>query len=169
MCNSNEGQKTFLWIDFLSDQWWLKRWPYLWCTDNFDPWNELIWEVGITKHGHICLIQIWSIKWAIEWIIKDLKFWKKQFTKLSRCTKGRHNKHQHHKQSPLSPFWPFSPSLPSWPSLPGSPILPATPLGPGGPGLPGGPWGPGRLQVSWDEWMVKLCPFFKTEFTVCIE
>lgn len=60
---------------------------------------------------------------------------------------------------PVSPFSPLSPSLPSWPSTPGIPILPTLPLGPTVPGLPGGPRGPGKLQLSWDEWMVKLRPF----------
>lgn len=69
---------------------------------------------------------------------------------------------------PFSPFSPLSPSLPSWPSTPGIPILPTLPLGPAVPGLPGGPWGPGKLQLSWDEWIVKLRPFLD-ESTVSTE
>lgn len=35
---------------------------------------------------------------------------------------------------------------------------PMVPGDPGDPGCPGGPSGPGRLQTSWEEWMVMLCP-----------
>lgn len=36
---------------------------------------------------------------------------------------------------------------------------PMAPGDPGAPGIPAGPAGPGRLQTSWEEWMVMLRPF----------
>lgn len=41
---------------------------------------------------------------------------------------------------------------------------PMAPGDPGTPGFPAGPAGPGRLQTSWEEWMVMLRPFFDEEF-----
>lgn len=35
---------------------------------------------------------------------------------------------------------------------------------PGAPGFPGGPAGPGRLQTSWEEWMVMLRSFLDDKF-----
>lgn len=35
---------------------------------------------------------------------------------------------------------------------------------PGAPGFPGGPAGPGRLQTSWEEWMVMLRPLLGEEY-----
>lgn len=38
------------------------------------------------------------------------------------------------------------------------------PSDPGDPGLPAGPAGPGKLQTSWEEWIVMLRPFLNEEY-----
>lgn len=44
---------------------------------------------------------------------------------------------------------------------------PIVPGAPGAPGFPAGPAGPGRLQTSWEEWMVSMQIFLDDEFVDC--